>query len=97
MYKINRDALLCTHISLAYFRDRLWDDYGQYGCGMWRLLVWKSGAHDQEPGYSRYNGIDFSTEAGKYYGRSPNHGGLDRDTFILCGQWMNLDVVEHEP
>ena len=49
------------------------------------MVVWKEGSHDESAGYTGYNGIDFSTMAGKYYG---GHQPCNQwDNFPLCGVW----------
>jgi len=73
-------SLVCTLNSLEWRKNC-------NNCETWRLVVWKEGAHEETAGYSAYNGIHFSTIAGKYY------GGYDPcmvgDHFPLCGEWSS--------
>ena len=71
-------ALVCTLNSLAWKKNCK-------GCDVWRMVVWKDGAHERPAGYPHYHGIQFSTQAGMYYGgHNPCTNG---DNFELCGEW----------
>ena len=83
MDKTTANSLVCT-------KGIQWNSNCN-NCDTWRLLVWEDGGHEYEPG-SNYNGVQISTEAGKYYGgHSPCTSG---DNFPLCGEW---DLGKYKP